>query len=308
MSETLNEIRWTPLSAPYQREYSDLVDRAFSLTGSAHYLHDFPIWDPSLALGVIRHQISAWRGNRLIASASIHFTKYRGLSGDETSVGLIGAVVTHPDFQKKGLASEAIDYLLHEGLRRKVEVFALWGSESALYKRKGFRFGGKQMRIALTNLSLKKNTLSGYEIRKAYDPEVVSVLRARKIGVIYTAADRDWISNHRNVQWRTLWKEGNCLGFLAFQRGIDLTNMIHELEGNKDVIIALLTELYAEHPELELLVHPSRLPEICTENATSPGTTALEPEEHLAQFRVQPGAVFTDVDLQTLWFSGLDSC
>lgn len=303
MPQTLNEIRWTTLSEPYQREYSDLLDRAFSLTGNTHYLQDFPIWDPALSLGAERYQISAWRGNRLITSASIRFTRYRWLSGDETSLGLIGAVVTHPDFQKKGFASEAIDYLLHEGLRKKVDVFALWGSESALYRRKGFRFGGNQTRIVLRDLPLKQNALSGYQIRKEYDPDVVSILRARESGVIYTAADRTWVSKHRNVQWRTLWKEGSCLGFLAFERGIDLPNMIHELEGREDVMIALLTEMQRERPELELLVHPSRLTELGVH-----GFKSANPIESLAQFRIQPGAIFTAVDLESLWFSGLDSC
>ena len=72
------------------------------------------------------------------------------------------------------------------------------------------------------------------------------------------AIDRNWISRHRNVEWRTLWKDGICLAYLAFNRGIDLTQMVHELEGREDALIILLADLKKEQPGLELLLHPSR--------------------------------------------------
>jgi GNAT superfamily N-acetyltransferase len=303
MSQILNEIRWTTLTDPYFLEYSDVLDRAFDVPTGGRYLDDFPIWNPATPMGDSRYQLCGWRGNRLVSTASIRFARYKWLSGDETPMGLIGAVATHPEFVRRGLASEAMGFLLQEGLRRKVEVFALWGAESSVYSRKQFKFGGKQVRVPLSSLSLRKAGSEGLTIKSGYSPEIVSILRSRESGLIYSAGDRTWIDKHKNTEWRTAWRGNQCVAYVAWNRGIDLKGIIHEAEGNDDALIAILSGLKSSNPSLELLVHPTRVADFCEEGVSIP-----ESGEFLAQFRVQPGAIFSEIEMDSIWLSGMDSC
>src|SRR5665647_1126744 len=162
-------LTWRVLIPVNRREYSLLIDRAFALSAPSSYLDDFPVWDPDITPSPNRHQVGGFYGPRLVCSASIRVVNYRFLDGTDTRFGLIGAVATHPEFARRGYASEAIALVIHEGDRRGVNAFALWGSESPIYRKRMFEFGGKQQRAPLRSLNLPKPAVVGFEFRTGWD-------------------------------------------------------------------------------------------------------------------------------------------
>lgn len=292
-------LTWRVLVPTQNREVSLLLDRAFELSSPKSYLDDFPVWDPKLMPAENRHQIGGFHGNRIVSTASIRFAKYRFQDGTEKTLGLIGAVATHPDFGEKGYASEAIELVIHEGERRGVDAYVLWGSESPIYKRRLFAFAGKQIQVPLRALTLPKSTIEGFEFRSGWDVAIAEHLLARKAGILYANSDLLWLSRHKNVEWRTLWLDGKCAAYAAWNRGIDLPNIIHELDGEPAACIALLGLIQARHGYLEWIAHPDRIA------GWGLGVRDGIPVEPLAQFRlrtIEAGRV------DSMWFSGMDSC
>jgi hypothetical protein len=224
---------------------------------------------------------------------------FRFADGPETRFGLIGAVATHPDFARRGYASEAIALVMHEGVRREVGAFALWGSESSIYRKRGFEFGGKQVRVSLRSLRLPKPAVSGFEFRTGWDPAIAEHLRGRKAGVLYDEFDPHWVARHRNVEWRTLWLDGKCLAYCAWNRGIDLPNIIHELDGEPTACLTLLKLLRDRYDDLEWIAHPDRF------ERWGIGGWETASTEPLAQFRL--GSLDPE-RVASIWFSGMDSC
>jgi hypothetical protein len=274
------------------------LNRAFQLAAPSSYLDDFPVWDPTILPAPGRFQIGGLLGDELVATASLRVVDYLLPNGSRTKFGLIGAVATQPDHAGKGFASEAIDLLLAEGVRREIQSFALWGSESSIYRERDFHFSGEQLRLSLAGLILPKPTAEGFELRNGWDPSIAEFFLKRRSGVFYSESDVLWLSRHRNTEWRTLWLDGKCVAYAAWNRGVDLPDMLHELGAWEDGhAIAMLRMIQVRYPQLEWLVHPTQIARWNIKSVTESSP------EFLAQVRgVDP---FTQ---RKLWFSGIDAC
>ena len=281
-------LAWRVLDATHRREYSLLIDRAFGLTPPKSFLADFPVWDPATVPFGGRHQVGGFHGPRLVATASIRTVDYRFPDGTTTKLGLIGAVATHPEFASRGY-----------GDRRGANAFALWGSESPVYRNRKFEFGGNQLRVSIRSLRLPKTVVAGYDFRTGWDSTIGEHLLARTAGVVYRESDLLWLSRHANVEWRTLWIDGRCLAYAGWNRGIDLPNIIHELDGDPGVCLTLLRLLQERYPVLDWIAHPGLLERWGIRGAES------APVERLAQFRLRNLAPDR---LGSIWLSGMDSC
>lgn len=292
-------LRWRVLGAEHRREYSDLLDRAFDLSAPKSYLADFPVWDPAALPAPNRHQLGGFHGKRLVCTASLRVAEYLFPDGARSRFGLIGAVATHPEFARRGHASGALDLAIEEGERRSVDAFALWGSASPIYGRRGFEFAGKQVRVPLRALVLPKDAIVGFEFRSGWDSAITERLVARKSGLRYADADFLWLSRHAGVEWRTLWIDGKCVAYAAWNRGIDLPNIIHEIDGDPEACLTLLRLLQARYADLEWIAHPDLLARWKIRGAET------APIESLAQFRVR---ALEPNRIDSIWLSGMDSC
>ena len=299
MAADSSSIIWRTLVPADAPEFSLLLDRAFGLSSPASYLADFPVWHPAISPMDSRFQIGGFREGRLLSTASIRFVDYRFEGGNAERFGLIGGVATHPDFSGRGYGGEAMDRVLAEGEKRGITSFALWGAESSVYSTRGFKFAGRQVRLPLAALVIPKTIITGYEIRSGWEFAIEDQFLSRKSGVLYSGADVRWLSQHGNVEWRSFWRDGKCLAYCGWNRGIDLPNMIHELGGDPGAVVQLLYFLRERYPKLEWLAHP--------DSATTLGisTTGDFSEEYLAQFRVSDSNLSR---LGSMWMSGMDAC
>ncbi|MBS1962221.1 MAG: GNAT family N-acetyltransferase [Bdellovibrionales bacterium] len=292
-------LTWRVLAPADRRDFSLLLDRAFGLSAPASYLADFPVWDPEIVPAGNRHQVGGFHGPRLVSTASLRFADYRFADGTDARFGLIGAVATHPDFARRGYGAEALALAIHEADRRGVGGLALWGSDSPLYRRRKFEFGGNQIRVPIASLRFEKPALAGYEFRSGWDSEIGAHFLARKSGLRYQDGDLLWLSRHPNVEWRTLWIDGKCLAYVGWNRGIDLPNLIHEIDGEPAACLVLLRLLQERYPALEWLAHPELLRRWKIEGSEVAAVEAL------AQFRLR---TLDPARIGEIWFSGMDAC
>jgi len=290
---------WRVLGANDRGEYARLVDRAFGLAAPETLFSDFPVWDPEIVPSPNRHQVGGFQGTRLVATASLRMVDYLFLDGFSAKFGLVGAVATHPDFSGRGYAGEALALIIREGERRGANAFALWGSEISLYRNLSFEFAGDQLRAPIRSLRLPKTVVTGYDFRTGWDSTIAEHLLSRKSGVRYSDADILWLSRHPRIEWRTLWIDGKCLAYAGWNRGIDLPNIIHELDGDPGVCLTLLRLLQERYPSLEWIAHPGLLAN------WGIGGTESATREKLAQFRLRD---LPRERLGSIWFSGMDSC
>lgn len=299
MTDAKIPIQWRVLAPDSGDDFEVLVDRAFGLTAPESYLADFPVWDPEIAPASNRHQIGGFIGPRLACTASIRFADYRFVDGTASSLGLIGAVATDPDFVRRGYASEAIGILIQEGDRRGVGAFALWGSDSPLYRSRGFEFGGRQLRVSLRALEFPRISIPGFELRSGWDSAIAEHLFARKSGLQYGERDIDWLSRHSNVEWLRIEVDGKCLAYVGWNRGIDLPNIVHEIGGEAGPCLALLGALRERHSDLEWIAHPELLSSWKIKGSERGAV------ETLAQFRLRS---LSSEKTDEIWLSGMDSC
>jgi len=295
----VGDLKWDLIRADQLSDFRRLLDHAFGLKAPASYLADFPVWDPSIDRQPNRFQIGGTLEGKLVTTASLRLVEYALAEGRVEKIGLIGAVATHPDHGGKGYASASLDRIFVEGRNHGVKAFALWGSESALYSKRGFRFGGTQLRTPLERLAIEGEIPEGYEVRTGWDEEVFNFLSRRKTGVRYLDSDLLWLSRQKSVEWRTIWFEGKCLAYCGWNRGIDLPGIIHEIDGTEEGKRALLLFVKRRYPELELLHHP---------RDTAYGLRAISLTEKLAQFKFEAEGSALESSIDSVWFSGMDSC
>lgn len=291
-------LNWRLLVAGDSGVLKDLLNRAFRLSPPADYLEDFPVWNPAIVPAPNRFQIGGFAGERLVASASLRTVDYFFSDGECAKLGLIGAVATDPDFVGKGFGSAALEHVMEEGTKRRVQSFVLWGSESSLYRDRGFQFGGRQLRVGISDLGITKNDSDAFELRSGWDVAIAEFFLRRKTGVRYSDADILWLKRHRNTEWRTLWVDEKCVAYAAWNRGIDLPGIIHEVDAiDTHHAKIMLRLIQARYPTLEWITSPAQL-SAWDLNPSTEGTS-----EFLAQFRNMDSA-----RLATVWFSGMDAC
>jgi GNAT superfamily N-acetyltransferase len=296
----MNDVRWAPITPEHAPYHRSLLDIAFEIPrGEASYLVDFPVWNPSIELQKNRFQVGAFRNGRLLSTASMRVAAYRHESGKEELFGLVGAVATHPDFKGQGLAGKALDFLLQQGRAAGAKSFALWGAEGRLYSSRGFRFGGVQLRSKIADVRLDGPLLEGFGIRTGWDEVIAEFLLKRKSGLRYRDADVLWLCRQTSVEWRTMWLENECVGYCGWNRGIDLPNIIHEIDGTAAAARSMIHFLKDRYPELELLHHPRHI---------GLGIHAIAPAEALAQFLFEDPESEAARNPEKLWFSGMDAC
>ena len=238
-----------------KRQFSRLLDEAFSVKAETHFFDDFPIWDetfspPELArIGIFS---KSDHETKLVSCAGVRLATMKA-GAREFKVGLIGAVATHPDFRAQGLASKTVSFAMSWAQDRGASALFLWGSEYALYQKMGFELCGEQIRKKLAELSLVKNSTP---IQRGWNSALLPLLQKRSFGLKLETHDLRWLSAHRSVDWFWSGEEKAPTAYVAIGRGIDLQNLVHEWSGEAADLRSLLAHVLAQNPQAELLGSP----------------------------------------------------
>jgi GNAT superfamily N-acetyltransferase len=288
------ELRFAPISGPRDLAALEaLLNSAFPVPAGASFYDDFAVWDPRCNLRVARW--GAYQGERLVASA---LGRSAWLSGrtraDRRRIGIVGGVVTSPDFRGQGLATRLVANACEAHRREGCAAAALWGSEHTLYRRIGFRLAGEQARVPLDEL-LAGRPARAATIHEGWTTGVFHALLRRSGGLALEEADRSWIEAHRNVRWFWAGSLEQPSAYAALGRGIDLGGIVHEWGGEPAALQGLLHDLASKHGAREILAPPRAIRDL----GLNLPRDCVEPLCLLLEFEPVPP--------EALWFWGLDS-
>jgi hypothetical protein len=197
----------------------------------------------------------------------IHFSFLKTSKRTER-IALIGGVATQKSARGKGYSTT----LMNEALKRIDEASCtwslLWGSEHEFYRKFGFEPSGIQSRALIADLSLTPGGLGEMRVKTGFTDRILTELLNRTSGIQFTPEDRTWLIHQKSVKWFYL---DAPFAFVGFERGMDLSNMVHEMGGDLRGIQKLLYFIFAQNPNAQVLGSASQLrslgfdPDLCLE-------------------------------------------
>jgi GNAT superfamily N-acetyltransferase len=242
---------------------NELVSRAFSYPAGGRFLDDFPVWNSDRVI-----RLGLFAGGELASHVGIRFANLKTSDGPAghtgpltlTRVALIGGVATSENHRGKGYSTT----LMNEALKRiessGAEWTLLWAAEGEFYRRFGFTPQGRQARALLADLSMDtRNVPTGTPGAGFAGPMAEAIFRdlcARRSGVEFTVADRAWLFAQKTVEWFHL---AQPFAYVAYQRGLDMKNIVHEAGGALPGVMKLLLQVYRRNPNAEILGRPADL-------------------------------------------------
>ncbi len=259
-------LTFAPVSSPTELGlFSQLLDRAFAIPDGRHYLDDFPVWDPARGpavdqnrpdgLGLLRLGAFTQTG-QLAAAAGIRLARLHTQPGRPLLLaGLVGAVVTEPEFRGQGLASQLVEQAVGWARARGALAVFLWGSEHSLYQRLGFELCGTQNLVPLSQLNLGKPRA----VHTGWNPGLFELRREKRDGLVLEVSDQSWFSAHRGVDWFWTGDPERPEAFAAMNRGIDLAGIVHEWGGETGALHAVLAAIQRVRPDAAILGNPTGL-------------------------------------------------
>jgi GNAT superfamily N-acetyltransferase len=242
------------LSDTHRPSLLNLLNSNFRVGRGNSFFDDFPVW------GLSRVSQVTFKGildanSQVIASAACRVA-YLKRSSAQVKVAIIGAVATDAAHQGKGYASHLVGELLVLARAQKCEAAFLWGSEHSLYGKLGFELSGDQLRIPVSLFASEPPP----KPESGFNPEIIRLISSRKDGLVIDHLGVQVLPQHRNVQWRWI-RQGNDFAFAGFNRGIDLSGIVHEWGGDLKLLRQLFSALWVENKELQIFMHPSHLNE-----------------------------------------------
>lgn len=259
--ETIEKSSKEPLKLVYissnedLKSHSKLLDECFPIQKD-RFLEDFPVWDCNL--NPKAKILTVQDSNKNIVGSVAYKKSALKMNGKSINVAIIGGVATHLDYRSRGIASAMINRVVNDVKKEDVDLVLLWGSEHALYQKYGFEVCGSQVRVPLKEINHLVDHTS-ISISKGWNDQLLTLMTQRSSGLLREASDLNWIKAHKNVKWLWTGSPLKPTSFVAFNRGIDLQNMVHEWGGNPEEIKAILSYLKGVNPNIEILATPAEI-------------------------------------------------
>lgn len=245
--------------------FSNLLDLSFNLSGDAHFLSDFSVWAGEEARGgVIR--VGAFGPAGRLAGCAAARTATCYASNGKIKLGIIGAVATDPLYRGRGVASDAVSFLLKWLESQDVAMTVLWGSDVGFYARFGFRPFGAQLMLGLKDYLETSHPQQARDVGKpsgivkqGWVDGIFNKMLQRRTGLKHELCDIEWIREHRHVEWFWMGSPEQPDAYVGYGRGIDLQGLVHEWGGDPGALRTLLSRVGELYPNAKILGSPELL-------------------------------------------------
>lgn len=279
-----------------------LLAESFPVEPGKSFFDDFPLW---------RSPSAEWFGvvdgaGRVLACAGMVAGEW--LVPGESSVikvGRIGGVATAASLRGQGVASVLVEALIERARVLGLKAAILWGVESNLYKRLGFKGRGRQLRVPLHLMSSAPSRAPGvFRLEEGFSSRVIPLMKGmrREFGGMQLAlSDAHWISQHVHTRWALVMNaQGDCVAYGAFGRGIDLGYQLHDWGGSGEALEMILRWASGLDSGAELMG-----PAALVGGLLNAGIPAVSSEETACMvLELESGTV--PLDDEKIWFWGLD--
>lgn len=180
-----------------------------------------------------------------IASHSLIDVVDLSVEGMHLKVGMIGSVVTDPEFRKRGLGRQCIEKCVAMSQENDCDLNVLWTYEYGYYRKVGFERAGHetcvyldksqflpQAGIVFSEEDVVQNTNLAKEIIELYNTHGVRVERSVELQSRYLTIPKIRVFSARD-------ERGKLLAFAFEGKGADLNSCLHDWAGPADVVANL---------------------------------------------------------------------
>jgi N-acetylglutamate synthase-like GNAT family acetyltransferase len=220
-----------PISAPQRLERDELLTT--SLRDSNYHLNYSEEYPLVLAPEAQVHSWCVHSHGKLVAHANLWPRQLLHTSGQKSfQVGLVGNVATHPHHRGNGHMKALLSHLAKIAETQNIHVLVLWSDLLEFYQNFGFRSIGRELRLKITRLPLKKPTeMKSCTVDSLDDHQLEWLLQTRpKI---------EWTLGRSLKDFRALLKipethlfirkSGQSIrSWVVIGRGADMKGVIHE--------------------------------------------------------------------------------
>ncbi len=242
------------LDQMYSDQVNLLVSHAFGYQSTKQKKHtffdDFPIWnsDEVIRLGILD-------SGKLVSHVGVRLAEMRTHKGSE-NFALIGAVATAFDHRRKGHSALLMKEAIQISENERCSWTVLWGSEHAFYEKLDFKLNGVQGRAIIGDLALSTKDLRTSPIKNGITEKIFNYLCAEKTGIKIEPKDHDWVFAHKTIRWFYI---DDPFSFVAFERGMDLSHIVHEAGGDATGIQKLLFHVHSIDRDAQIIAKPDTL-------------------------------------------------
>lgn len=273
-------------------QINELVSLCFRYSAPHTFFDDFPIW--ASLQQVVRFGI--FDDDKLVSHVGVRYAIMFGSKEPEV-VAMIGAVATHPDYRGKGLSTKLLKHALKTIDETGARWTLLWGSEHEFYGKLGFELRGVQTRVVLSEEDLTSLPEAKINETTNVSNKILTVLLAssNKKGIRLTSMDSPWIKSHKTIRW---FECESPWAYVAFERGLDLHHIVHEMGGDPIGIKCILKKILEKDPEAQMIATRSDLGPLQLQDS-------VMIDEFLCLARPKDSTQKWDDDF---WVSGLGAC
>jgi GNAT superfamily N-acetyltransferase len=242
------------LDSSFFKDYRQLLDLCFSSKVDHSYLEDFPIWDPQFQTARLIRTGITFDGH-LIATASVRLADLQIADHSSVPIAIIGAVATHTNWRRQGLATHLTTLILKWVEDQDVALTLLWSDQLNFYQKFGFQPIGEQIFLPLEAALPSVLSLSVPQLHTNWHPDIFNLVQQRPLGLKIQNSDYSWYEAHRHVRWFYSSQSHNNqpTAYAALGRGIDLDHLIHEWGGHPQHLTILLQHIQTIDPQALLL-------------------------------------------------------
>ena len=287
-----------------QARFEKLVDLSFGLEANQRFVSDFPVWAETTNPSVFK--LGAFNGNELIGAVGLRVTCLKEYP--KIRVGIIGAVCTHPEWRGKGVARTLIRLSEELAQDKEVSLLVLWSNQHVFYEKLGFGACGVQIQAPLEKVASKLQCDSSYKVIEGFDYGVFELMKKRPMGCELRNSDFQWMDSHQGTRWyRAEDADGTIVGYIAYEKGIDLKKIVHDWSGRSEAVVQLMRHLIQKDSDAQILfgLHHFREWSLEADESFQPShlcmSKVLHPEKLFETF-AQTAGVSVAKDVEGLWY------
>lgn len=172
-------------------------------------------------------------------------------------IGIIGSVVTHPDFRGRGYASElmqrAIDQLTNQGCALAI----LWSENDEFYEPMDFVRAGQELafRLDITKSQLASTDMKVREAREADAPALLQLYLQHSMRLDRTIEELKLLLQIPKLRAFCGYRNSELVAYAVIGKGADFEATVHEWGGElEEVRKLILTIQKREFPDKALTV------------------------------------------------------
>ncbi len=186
--------------------------------------------------------ITAIEDGGLVRSACATLVRELVSGSSRLRVGLIGSVVTDPDWRGRGLATRVLETAERSLARDGCAIALLWADDASFYRTRGWREFGTEIDFAFDAESAarlpQKNTIR----RAAPDDEgaIHRLYQRHRSRVERTERETQLLMRTPRMETLVLHEDRDVRAYACLGRGADFEGTIHEWGGAADDVMALV--------------------------------------------------------------------